>query len=451
MRQIFQSFIRTPRFKLSRHSLTRSFETSARISVPSEPKNQHFSVGADGKTYVDLEFVEEALGMPAKDGYGWARFESGDKIGPGECYTVLRKLGWGGYSSTWLARDNKTTRYVAVKALTGHYSSLFRQMPHWEPYSFHLLTGDTPTDCSPHCIKLLDEFVMSGIGSAGQHYCLVTPLYGGDLLEMQSKYKQDHGRFPPLLAKRALLHVLRGIAYAHSCGVIHTDIKLNNVFFDTPMTTSEIDLWLDNNPPQRHPPEMSTDGVMRTYVSQTLPMIPLDDAFRGTFVLGDFGAAIGASMQTNHLISVPLHRAPEVYLGAKWGEKVDIWSFGTIVFELVVGERLFQYQYNKVLDLDETENILFKMICLTGGNNFRAEQLNVSPLAAVYFDEGCVLKKNPRLVDYSFEIMIGRRNFLSEEEVALLAKFLRRCLQLDPLNRPSAKELLEDPWFDGVD
>ena len=44
--------------------------------------------------------------MPAAKGYGWAQFEFGDQIGQDNRYTIVRKLGRGMYSSTWLARDS---------------------------------------------------------------------------------------------------------------------------------------------------------------------------------------------------------------------------------------------------------------------------------------------------------------------------------------------------------
>jgi hypothetical protein len=72
-----------------------------------KPTNQHISVGPDGKVNVDLTFVEEPLGMPASDGYGWPPFEFGEKLGPEKRYTIVRKLGWGMSSSTWLAHDLK--------------------------------------------------------------------------------------------------------------------------------------------------------------------------------------------------------------------------------------------------------------------------------------------------------------------------------------------------------
>jgi serine/threonine-protein kinase SRPK3 len=44
------------------------------------------------------------------------------------------------------------------------------------------------------------------------------------------------------------------------------------------------------------------------------------------------------------------------------------------------------------------------------------------------------------------------RNYevMSEEDVISTAAFMQRCLQLDPTNRPSADELLKDPWFIGA-
>jgi len=68
--------------------------------------NLHFSVDPEGKQVVDLIFASEALGVPAADGYGWAQFEFGDRIGEDKRYTISRKLGWGSHSSTWLARDS---------------------------------------------------------------------------------------------------------------------------------------------------------------------------------------------------------------------------------------------------------------------------------------------------------------------------------------------------------
>ena len=69
--------------------------------------NKHVSVNPEGIELVDLEFVEEPLGVTAEQGHGFIRIEFGDAIGPDMRYKVVRKLGWGMNSSVWMAFDVK--------------------------------------------------------------------------------------------------------------------------------------------------------------------------------------------------------------------------------------------------------------------------------------------------------------------------------------------------------
>jgi hypothetical protein len=69
--------------------------------------NKHVSVSPEGIELVDLEFVEEPLGVTAEQGHGFIRIEFGDAIGPEKRYKVVRKLGWGMNSSIWMAFDLK--------------------------------------------------------------------------------------------------------------------------------------------------------------------------------------------------------------------------------------------------------------------------------------------------------------------------------------------------------
>ena len=69
--------------------------------------NKHVSVNPEGIELVDLEFVEEPLGVTAEQGHGFIQIEFGDAIGPDKRYKIVRKLGWGMNSSIWMAFDVK--------------------------------------------------------------------------------------------------------------------------------------------------------------------------------------------------------------------------------------------------------------------------------------------------------------------------------------------------------
>ena len=154
---------------------------------------------------------------------------------------------------------------------------------------------------SPHCTLLLDEFTIPGKGSARSHLCFVMPVYGGDVRRLGATRTT---LLPLPLVKRITLHLLRGIVHTHGRGVVHTDIKLDNIFFSTTMTTDDIEAWVVKDPSRRHAPEASHDGMVQAAVSQPLPMISDEEAMRATYVLADFGC--GMCFVLNHLTPIPI-------------------------------------------------------------------------------------------------------------------------------------------------
>ncbi|KAF8323237.1 kinase-like protein [Clavulina sp. PMI_390] len=425
---------------------------SSKLPSPAETiyPNQYFRDDPEGTKVCELGFVEEALGMPAPDGYGWAQLEFGERVGPNNRYTIARKLGWGMGSSTWLARDERDGGFVAVKALTGYHTDLYEKAVTWEADAFRLLSYQPR---SPHCTPLLNEFTVEGKGSSGSHMCFVMPVYGGDVKALQ---RSRPAHFPLPLAKRISLHLLRGLAHMHERGVVHTDLKHDNIFYTTTKTSEDIEEWMANDPPRRNEPEFSDDGVMQSAVSQPLPIISEEEVLQATYVLGDFGVAHPSKLHPNREVSPVALRSPEVYLGAGWDKPTDIWSFGCLVYEIVTGTNLFKYQKNKKFDLTETENMLYQMLLYTE-EDFRADQLRVSPRAPEYFRSDCALflccqmLKEPIIFNWSITEHLKDKNILSPEEIEQVANLVERCLRLNPETRETASELLKHPWFDGVD
>jgi serine/threonine-protein kinase SRPK3 len=48
-------------------------------------------------------------------------------------------------------------------------------------------------------------------------------------------------------------------------------------------------------------------------------------------ILADLGMAVFGEREYSHIIQPIPYRAPEVILGMKWNESVDIWNFGVLV------------------------------------------------------------------------------------------------------------------------
>ncbi|KAJ6610846.1 kinase-like domain-containing protein [Mycena sp. CBHHK59/15] len=332
------------------HLIARTCARFRHMSTSTEPTNQRLSVDPEGRTVVDLTFASEALGMPAAQGYGWAQFEFGDSVRNDQQYTILRNLGWGMHSNTWLARDEVGNGFVAVKALTGRVTEMNEKAVSWEAEALRFLSAGPP---SQHCVRLLDEFTIPGHGSAGSHLCFMLPIYGGDVKALT--YHSSSSTW----------HCSRG-------GVVHTDIKHDNIFFATDLETTDIERWMKEDPLRRHPLEMSPDGIVQAAVSHPFPMISDELAPRTTYVLSDFGCALPSQLHHDRPITTLPLQAPESFLEGQWDTPVDIWSFGCLVFELAMSRSLFEYRVNEKYSLTEVENMLYQMTLLTGEESFRA-------------------------------------------------------------------------------
>ncbi|KAK0473394.1 kinase-like domain-containing protein [Armillaria novae-zelandiae] len=223
--------------------------------------------------------------------------------------------------------------------------------------------------------------------------------------------------YPLPLARRILLYTICAPNDLHECGVVHTDIKSDNIFFDTTLQNEDIRVLLELDPPRRHQAEASYDGIVHTAMSQPLPLPMIEEFAKRTFVLGDLGSAqpIGQRI-TDHMCLESL-RPPEIYIGDPRDEKVDIWSFGCLVYEIVTGVPLFKPHEGEVdgVHLDVTETMLFQMISHTH-EGFLAKQLTASPLAGHHFNETFQLKKGPGHYIYQTEHWVVRN---SDEDISM--------------------------------
>ncbi|KAK2521996.1 hypothetical protein Q9966_012950 [Columba livia] len=140
-------------------------------------------------------------------------------------YHVIRKLGWGHFSTVWLAWDTQGRRFVAMKVVKSaeHYTETALD----EIKLLKSVRNSDPNDPSKErVVQLLDDFKISGVN--GSHICMVFEVLGHHLLKWI--IKSNYQGLPLPCVKKIIKQVLQGLDYLHTkCRIIHTDIKPENI------------------------------------------------------------------------------------------------------------------------------------------------------------------------------------------------------------------------------
>ncbi|KAI0736368.1 kinase-like protein [Fomitopsis betulina] len=205
---------------------------------------------------------------------GYHPVHIGDTFSDGR-YTVVRKLGWGHFSTVWLAKDAKLNRHVALKVVKSapRYTEtaldeikllqrlITSSTPPQQPTPDRPNPPPSPSQTHPgrsHVISFLDHFRHKGPN--GTHVCMVFEVLGENLLGLIKRH-QNKG-VPMPLVKQIAKQILLGLDYMHRCcGVIHTDLKPENVLICIDDVESIIESELAAQTANATPPPTRLVGV----------------------------------------------------------------------------------------------------------------------------------------------------------------------------------------------
>ncbi len=255
-------------------------------------------------------------------------------------YRALRELGRGGMGRVFAALDLKLDREVAIKVLApGDHDEV--ELRRFEQEGRAAAALNHPNVLDIHDIGTHDG----------------TPYIVSELLQGKTLRKRlEEGPIPPAVALDYAFQLSQGLLAAHAKGIVHRDLKPENLFITDEGRLKILDFGISK---LLHAGRAEPDQALRT--------------------------------KTGALLGTADYMSPEQVRGQRADYRSDLFSFGSILYEMLTGRRPF------------------------GGDT---------------------------MVEVGFSILNAEAPALPAEVPAELDRVLRRCLEKDPDRRyPSAREL----------
>ncbi len=309
-------------------------------------------------------------------------------------YTITNKLGSGTFATVWEIKNSIST--YAIKIQTKGNTCIFTD----ETIIYNKINK---SNCNK---KYFVNFINSSkilINKEKKNYLLLER-YGADLSVLLPQLTNN-----VKLCKKIIYQLLLSIKELHYLKIMHTDIKPEN--------------------------------ILTNYINKNDKITNIK--------LTDFGSAIYEGEYSSKVFSIQTkeYRAPEIILEYESNEKIDIWSIGCVLYEILTGKILFNSD-NNINDLSSTYRLSLMIETL---GDIPKKMLNTKKYNYLFSNDILNIKRilifNPLHLKLEY---LYKNNHTTINEYNLLIDLLYSMLEYDPEKRLSAKKCLEHQWFKNI-
>jgi len=201
-------------------------------------------------------------------------------------YQIEERLGRGGMATVYRAHQRNMRRDVAIKIMSAELVEDPQFVARFEREAQVIASLEHPRILPVH-----------DFGHEGELFYLVMRLVEGETLYD----RMLDGPLPPAAAARLVTQIAEALDYAHGRGVIHRDLKPNNILLDES-----------------------------------------DNVYMMDFGLAKLLAATSHLTETGMVLGTPAYMAPEQWRGDPVSARTDVYALGVILYEMVCGQPPFE-------------------------------------------------------------------------------------------------------------
>jgi serine/threonine protein kinase len=304
-------------------------------------------------------------------------------------YQILQYLDSAAFSRAVKCLDLKHQHEVCIKIIRNSKDFFDQSLDEIKLLQYINAQGNADDHC---VLQLYDFFYFK------EHIFIVCELLRDNLYEF-SKYNREHeAEFYFTLARvqHIARQVLTGLAFIHDMNLVHCDLKPENI-------------------------------LIKSYSRCEIRVI-------------DFGSSCFTTDNLSSYIQSRCYRAPEVVLGCHYDGRIDVWSVGCILPELLTGTVMF---HNKTVS-----GMLARIAGVCGP--FPERMLHEGRHSCRFVTKHGIFyetKETTGEIEYHFPATLPLDQLDLGSNDPLYRDFIRKALTVDHTARPTAKELLNHPFL----